>query len=262
MPSLPPPLLLPPAPKTNKSNELNLSLNYSPPKWSSIPPIANGENVLDEEGFCSHYFLEVIKSGSVVDKIKLSKEFISFGRLDMCDILCEHPSLSRFHAILQYSNGDEDKNYPEGKHYLLLTIQFKRIFIVILKNFKGYYVFDLGSTHGTFVNKLRIEPNKYVPVNVDSMIKFGLSTRIYLLHGPKSKNSSEDLKINLTHEQMRRIKDKYDQISIKLKVRKEIEEEETQDEGENPFAVIEEEDESFYSADPRKALKHLYISFK
>jgi pSer/pThr/pTyr-binding forkhead associated (FHA) protein len=148
-------------------------------------------------------------------------------------------------------------------------------------NLKGYYIIDLGSTHGTFLNKTRIEPNKYVRVNVESMIKFGLSTRLYLLHGPKSKNNSDDLKINLTHEQMRRIKDKYDQISIKLKVRKEIEEEEKLEEErigtknrvtwgmsenvdeennpdeENPFAVIEEEDESFYSADPRKALKNL-----
>ncbi len=116
VPSLPPPLPLAAslAQKQIRSNEPQLSLTYTPPNWSSKPPLTIGENILDEEGFCNHYFLEVIKSGSVVDNIKLNKEFISFGRLDQCDVLCEHPSLSRFHAILQYSNGDEDKNYPEG----------------------------------------------------------------------------------------------------------------------------------------------------
>ncbi len=116
------------------------------------------------------------------------------------------------------------------------------------------------------------------------MIKFGLSTRFYVLHGPKSKTNTDDLKINLTHEQMRKIKEKYNQMSIKLKVRKEIEQELAQetkptsaswgmanddeeiedknnkDNGDdiNPFSVIEEEDESFYSSDPRKALKHFF----
>ena len=131
VPSLPPPL---PAvaslkPKQVRLNEQQLSLNYTPPTWSSKPPLTIGENTLDEEGFCNHYFLEVIKSGSFLDNIKLNKEFISFGRLDQCDVLCEHPTLSRFHAILQYSNGDEDKNYPEGKIFLIFENAKKTAFL-------------------------------------------------------------------------------------------------------------------------------------
>ena len=195
----------------------------------------------------------------MVEQIKLEKEFISFGRLDKCDVLCEHPSLSRFHAVLQYSNGEDDKDFPEG-----------------------FYVYDLATTHSTFINKTRLEPNKYIRFNIESMVKFGLSTRMYILHGPKSKNNADDLNINLTHEQMRKIKEKYNQLSLKLKIRQEIEEEdqleeqskksanwgmseiedesqtETDENAVNPFAVIEEEDESFYSNDPRKALKHFF----
>lgn len=101
---------------------------------------------------------KVIKSGTVLEKIVLNKEFVSLGRLG--DILCEHPSLSRFHAILQYSNGQIDTKYPQG-----------------------FYMYDLNSTHGTIINKSKINPNQYVPINNESMFKLGLSTRIYILHG-------------------------------------------------------------------------------
>lgn len=237
------------------------AINYEPPHWSSRPPEPTGSNVLDDEGYCSHYFLEVIKSGTVIDKIKLDKEFISFGRLDACDVLCEHPTLSRFHAVLQYSNGEAaSKDYPEG-----------------------FYVYDLSSTHGTFINKTRLEPNKYTRLDLDSMIKFGMSTRMYVLHGPKRLCNADDLNINLTHEQMRLVKEKHDRIALKLRIRKELEEEEslksergsaswgmTENEEElenessflenkkNPFAVEEQEDESFYASDPRKALKNFF----
>lgn len=66
----------------------------------------------------------------------------SFGRLNTCDVLCEHPSLSRYHSVLQYSNGSNAK-YP-----------------------KGLYLIDLGSTHGTFINKTKLEPHKYTRVEV------------------------------------------------------------------------------------------------
>ena len=160
----------------------------------------------------------------MVEQIKLEKEFISFGRLDKCDVLCEHPSLSRFHAVLQYSNGEDDKDFPEG-----------------------FYVYDLASTHGTFINKTRLEPNKYIRFNIESMVKFGLSTRMYILHGPKSKNNADDLNINLTHEQMRKIKEKYNQLSLKLKIRQEIEEEDQLEEQSKKSAnwgMSEIEDES------------------
>lgn len=112
-----------------------------------------------------------------------------------------------------------------------------------------------------------------------------MSTRLYILHGPKPpiQATDEDLKINLTHDQMKKIKEKYDRIAMKLRIRKEIAEEEEEasakssggagidwgmveneneenaeddPDGENPFAQdLNQADESYYSDDPRKALK-------
>lgn len=272
------PPALPAAPVTKPSSSLpNLKpakpaqLNYEEPEWSSKPPAAIGENELDDEGFCKHYYLEVIKNGTIVEKIKLNKEYLTFGRLDTCDVLCEHPSLSRYHTILQYSNGEINDKYPEG-----------------------FYIYDLNSTHGTFLNKAKLPPNQYMPLKLDCMFKLGLSTRIYILHGPKPLGNSDDLQINLTHEQMKKVKEKYSRIALKLKIQKELEEEEekqnedkggksidwgmSMEEGDektsgagvdeenlgaenkekNPFSVIEEEDESFYSSDPKKALKNYF----
>lgn len=273
VPLLPAPMA-PPAVKKSPSKPVQEprssqppALNYTAPDWSSKPPPVLGENQLNEEGFCDHYFFEVVKTGTVLDPVPLNKPYMSFGRLDLCDVLCEHPSLSRFHTILQYSNGDVDSKFP-----------------------KGYYAYDLNSTHGTFINKKRIEANKFVPLSVDSIIKFGLSTRMYILHGPKPANSSDDLNINLSHDQMKKIKQRQIELSMKLKARKELEEEEmdeleklhaknsegiswgmrdndednaAMDESEgpnpdapNPFAVIGESmDESYYSGDPKKALR-------
>lgn len=263
MPSLPvqkssaPPIKLP-------------ALQYVKPDWSARPPPAtSNEDKLDSEGFSSHYFLEVIKNGSIIERIRLEKEFVSFGRLETCDVICEHPSLSRYHAILQYSNGQTDPaKYPEG-----------------------FYIYDLNSTHGTFLNKTRLKPNEYIKIELDNMFKLGLSTRLFILHGPKPKNSAEDLNINVTHDQMKKIREKYSRISNTLRMRKEMdesskregenggcesgvdwgldmdeanvegeenEEDEQQLGGENPFGIIQDQDESYYSDDPKKALKNYF----
>jgi len=240
-------------------------LPYNKPEWSSRPPLVEKEteSQLDSEGYCDHYYLEVIKSGTIVDKIKLQNEFVTIGRLDTCDIQPEHPSLSRYHAILQYSNGADDTSIKEG-----------------------FYLYDLNSTHGTFLNKGKIESNKYVHVGLENCVKFGLSTRLYILHGPKPKYNSDDLNFNLTHEQMKKIKEKHDRIAMKLKAQKELEEEERNEaEGEMNWGMndmksneeeeenvdingsvikfdkekaIEESDESFYINDPSKALRNFF----
>eukprot|EP00899_Mesostigma_viride_P010022 jgi/Mesvir1/19020/Mv12788-RA.1 len=57
----------------------------------------------------------------------------------------------------------------------------------------GVYVYDLGSTHGTFVNKRRVKPNVHVPLQVGDMLKFGLSTRSYILQGPPELMPEEGL---------------------------------------------------------------------
>lgn len=113
---------------------------YKEPAWSSN---------CDEK-----YSFEVIKNGAVIDTIDLtSKCFHVVGRLPSCNIPMEHPSLSRYHAVIQYSGGNSE--------------QFT----------KGWYLFDLDSTHGTWINKNKVPPKKFHRLHVDYVLKFGGSTR-------------------------------------------------------------------------------------
>lgn len=80
----------------------------------------------------------------MLSTIQLEKRsFHCFGRLDSCHVTMAHPTISRFHAVLQYRStfSASDEN-------------------------RGFYLFDLGSTHGTFLNRLRIKPKTYIKVHV------------------------------------------------------------------------------------------------
>lgn len=68
--------------------------NWQPPEWAV--EFKNGVHVL-----------EVVKDGTVVDKISLEKRRALFGRQAiMCDYVLDHPSVSRQHAVVvQHKNG-------------------------------------------------------------------------------------------------------------------------------------------------------------
>ena len=53
------------------------------------------------------------------------------------------------------------------------------------------YVLDLGSANGTFVNNQRVEPKKYVQVMERDVLKFGFSSREYVLLHDQSKECEE-----------------------------------------------------------------------
>lgn len=68
--------------------------NWQPPEWAA--EFKNGVHVL-----------EVVKDGTVVDKISLEKRRALFGRQAlMCDYVLDHPSVSRQHAaVVLHKNG-------------------------------------------------------------------------------------------------------------------------------------------------------------
>jgi len=55
------------------------------------------------------------------------------------------------------------------------------------------YVIDLESSNGTFVNNNKIEPRRYVELREKDVLKFGFSSREYvLLHDQSQVDLPED----------------------------------------------------------------------
>ncbi|KAI9241104.1 MAG: hypothetical protein BYD32DRAFT_433426 [Podila humilis] len=124
-------------------------LKYQKPSWSGYPN--------------QQFAFEVIKNGVVVDKVEApNKEFMVVGRLPMCDLEMEHPSLSRYHAVVQFKSNGE------------------------------CFIYDLNSSHGTKLNKTKIPPGVHVPLKPGDQLRFGESTRIYLLQTDQTVDQEEE----------------------------------------------------------------------
>uniref|UniRef100_A0A8C9F4F1 Solute carrier family 4 member 1 adaptor protein n=1 Tax=Pavo cristatus TaxID=9049 RepID=A0A8C9F4F1_PAVCR len=131
---------------------------YEEPPWGSRPPADAG------------YGLEVLKGGVLLGSVRLEGgSWFLVGRLPGCALALEHPSVSRHHAVLQYRGRSADGPDADA----------------------GFYVYDLGSTHGTFLNKARVPPRTYCRVRVGHGLRFGGSSRLFLLQGPEEDQESE-----------------------------------------------------------------------
>lgn len=149
--------------KSSKAKPPPAKLTYESPDWSSEP----------ESG---KYSLEVLKMGSIIDKIELSdKDYFLVGRLPDCHIKMEHPSISRYHSVLQYGAPDAACENVELQK----------------DGTAGFYVYDLGSTHGTMINKQTVSPKVYYRIKVGHVVKFGGSTRMFILQGPQDDEEEE-----------------------------------------------------------------------
>ncbi|KAH0550544.1 kanadaptin [Cotesia glomerata] len=221
------------APKAAPQDQKHLPLPYKEPVWSGTPP----------EG----YKVEILKSGVILDTIDLSKKsFHVIGRLPVCDIPLAHPTISRYHAILQYRAEGDDKNEP------------------------GFYLYDLESTHGSFWNSCRIRPKTFVKLKGGHMLRFGCSQRKFIVQAPpedeemESEYSVTELKEMRRQELMAREKEQQIQEEME-RLKKEKEEAEGIDWGmgedadedtdltENPFAVSNNEE--LFLEDPKKTLR-------
>lgn len=147
-------------------------------------------------------YFEVLRNGTHIDTIKFpTKDYLVCGRLPICDIELEHSSISRYHVIIQ-SNG-------EGNTFL----------------------FDLGSAHGTRVNKELIESKNFIKLKSGDQIRFGESSRIYIFFEPELSQPQNFL--NSTTSEVYK---------------------ESSDPDSSEYSGNKEDKEAYYFSDPKKAL--------
>ncbi|XP_039993299.1 kanadaptin [Xiphias gladius] len=219
------------------------------------------------------YALEILKNGTIVDKVPLThRSFFVVGRLPVCDVFLEHPSISRYHAVIQF-RGQAGEGECVGEE-------------------RGFYIHDLGSTHGTVVNKNNIPPKTYIRLRVGHVLKFGGSTRLFILQGPEFDEEEEsELTVTELKERSRKQKaelekrmmgdgsddeedekekggeDESNKCKSKLAnedsgcswgMAEDVVPEEDENE-ENPFSTeFHEDQEAAYLKDPKKALQGFY----
>ncbi|KAK7153406.1 hypothetical protein R3I93_011346 [Phoxinus phoxinus] len=227
---------------------------YTEPPWGSVPDIS--------------YSFELLKNGAILDAVPLTqRSYFVVGRLPVCDVSLEHPSISRYHAVVQYrGTAGQDGGVGEDT---------------------GFYAYDLGSTHGTFVNKNKIPPKTYIRLRVGHVLKFGGSTRLFILQGPEFDEEAEsELTVTELRERARKQKEALEKRMLGDGSDEEEEKEEnessattrssSEDTGcswgmdeeavpeedeneENPFATeFQEDQEAAYLKDPKKALQGFY----
>ena len=88
----------------------------------------------------------------------------------VADIPIDHPSCSKQHAVFQYR-----------------MVEYKRKDGTTGRTVRPYII-DLGSTNLTYVNNQKIEPERYFELREKDVIKFGFSSREYVLLHEESKN--------------------------------------------------------------------------
>lgn len=101
------------------------------------------------------------------------------------DLPVDHPSCSKQHAALQYR-----------------LVPFTRDNGSAGKRVRPYLI-DLESANGTFINNKKIEAKKYVELLEKDVIKFGFSSREYVLLHENSKDEGLDDDVKLEEEEIK-----------------------------------------------------------
>ncbi|VDK85958.1 unnamed protein product [Onchocerca ochengi] len=93
----------------------------------------------------------------------------------IADLPVDHPSCSKQHAVFQYRLTPKD--LPDGT-----TV--KRI---------RPYIIDLNSANGTYLNNERIESQRFVELREKDVLKFGFSSREFVLLNEKSNDEDVEM---------------------------------------------------------------------
>jgi len=81
----------------------------------------------------------------------------------VCDLVCEHPSVSKQHAALQWRQTEVAG--PDG----------------LARSGTRLYIMDCGSTNGTRLNGEPLEAARYYQLLHQDTLRFGLSSREYVV---------------------------------------------------------------------------------
>ena len=115
---------------------------YDAPEWGGVGAADVSPGGFEEEG-------------AIVDVVRCAgRARLAFGRVPGNDVVLEHPSASRLHAVLQFKRDSDEM-----------------------------FLHDAGSTHGTFVNRRKLKPRVHAPVFVGDQIRFGQSSRVFCVAG-------------------------------------------------------------------------------
>lgn len=141
-------------------------LNYEKPSWGGVASFA--------------YRLEVLKNGQSIETIEgPKKDFVTIGRLPVCDILMGHPVSFSFSIIL-------DSHIRLTRFFLITIKSVSRYQAVIQFDQDGdAYLYDMDSAHGTKLNKKSIPGREYMPLKPGDQIRFGESTRLCIFDSEK-----------------------------------------------------------------------------
>jgi smad nuclear-interacting protein 1 len=153
--------------KTTGNLRNGILLKYSEP-LDAVEPAGSSVEDIDP------YRLYVFKGDDMLEKLHIHRQsWYLIGRdRGVADIHIAHASCSKQHAVLQYRRVTNDSGDRMIKLYLL----------------------DCESTHKTHLNGKAIEASRYYELLDKDVIRFGASTREYVVIQEKKKNEKEEEK--------------------------------------------------------------------
>ena len=123
-----------------------------------------------------HWRLYVFKGDDTMPTLHIHRQsaFLMGRDRKVADIPIDHPSCSKQHAALQYRLTKTER--PDGTIARVIRP----------------YIIDLDSANGTYVNNKRIDSRRYVEIMERDVLKFGFSSREYVLLHESSQAGSND----------------------------------------------------------------------
>lgn len=151
------------AANTIKTANQSIVLKYHEPSEARKPPAS------------ARWRMYVFKNDEIVDTLELAQQSCwLFGRESaVVDALLEHSSCSKQHAVIQFRHIEKRNEWGERKGKV------------------RPYVLDLESSNGTSVNGDVIPGAKYVELRDKDVVKFGSSSREYVMQLPPAEVAKE-----------------------------------------------------------------------